>query len=113
MVFGDVSGARSEHKVFKAVVVLDLVEVVHVFVFPESAPKMLFHDVAMLQDVEAASGELNVPVSPDASSDRAIPAFTRAETHVASCGAGWFDGESSSARFAGESDSHSSAPIMW
>ena len=62
MVLGDVSGARSELKVVKAVVVLDLVAVVDVLVRAESAPKMLLHDEAMLEDVEAVAGELHIPV---------------------------------------------------
>lgn len=113
MVLGDVSGARSELKVVKAVVVLDFIEVVDVLVGSESAPKMLLHDEAMLEDVEAVAGELHVPVSANPPGDVAVAAVTRAETHVpAGCTAG-LDGEVSSARFAGESDSHRRPPIMW
>lgn len=33
-----------------------------VLVRAESAPKMLLHDEAMLEDVEAVAGELHIPV---------------------------------------------------
>jgi hypothetical protein len=87
MVVGDVSGASSEFKVLKAVVVLDAVEVVDVVVESERAAKMAFHDPAMLEDVEASSGELNVPVLADSSGDVPRAAVTRAEAHVPSAGA--------------------------
>lgn len=113
MVVCDVIGPSSELKVLKPVVVLDLVEMVDVLVLPESASKVALHDETMLEDVEASAGELNVAVSSDASGDVSSAALTRAETHVAPCCPAGLDGEVSSARFAGESDSHSSPPSMW
>ena len=85
MVSGDVSGASSEFKVLNAVVVLDLIDVVDVLVGRESAPNMALHDETMLQNVEPASGELNVSVVPDSSGDVAVAASARAETHHAPC----------------------------
>lgn len=82
MVVSDVIGASSEFKVLKAVVVLDAVEVVNVLVGSESAAKMAFHDDAMLEHVEASSGELYVAVPTDASGDEAVAALARAEAHV-------------------------------
>jgi len=111
MVVCDVIGPSSEFKVLKAVVVLDAVDVVDVLVLAESAPNVALHDEAMFEDVEASAGELNVAVWSDASGDVSSAALTRAETHVAPCCPAGLDGEVSSARFAGESDSHSSPPI--
>jgi hypothetical protein len=113
MVVCDVSGASSELKILKPVVMLDSVEVVDVVVESESAPKMLLHDVAMLKDVEPASSELNVTVPPDFPGDELIAASARAEAHIASCGSARLDSELSSARFAGESDSHIRLPKRW
>lgn len=76
-------GASSEFKILKPVVVLDAVDVVDVVVGSESAPKMLFHDEAMFESVDACAGELNVAVFADTSSDEATAASARAETHVA------------------------------
>jgi hypothetical protein len=87
MVVGDVSGASSEFKVLKAVVVLDAVEVVDVVVESERAAKMAFHDPTMLEDVEASSGELNVPVLAGSSGDVPRAAVTRAEAHSSPAGA--------------------------
>ena len=56
MVVCDVTGPSSEFKVLKAVVVLDLVEVVDVLIGAESAAKMALHDEAMLKDVDAVAG---------------------------------------------------------
>ena len=82
MVLGDVTGDRHEFKVRKAVVSLAFVSVVDLFPASERTPKMLFHDETMLEDVEAASGDLNVTVAPDDSGDVSIAAWTRAETQV-------------------------------
>ena len=113
MVVCDVSGASSEFKVLKAVVVLDAVEVVDIVVGSERAANVALHDEAMLKDVEASACELNVSVSAYPSRDVSIAALTRAEAHHASlCPAG-LDGEVSSARFAGESDSHSNPARAW
>ena len=86
MVVCDVTGASSEFKILNAVVMLDAVEVVDVLVFPESAPKVTLHDLAMLKDVEASACELNVAVGPDAPGDVSRAAFTRAEAHHAAPG---------------------------
>jgi hypothetical protein len=113
MVVCDVSGASSEFKILKPVVVLDLVEVVDVLVGSESAAKMALHDEAMLKDVDASSGELYVAVGADLSGDVAVAAAARAEAHHPSGGSARLDCELSSARFAGESDSHISAASRW
>jgi len=104
MVLGDVTGDRHELKVRKAVVSLALVSVVDLFPAPERTPKMLFHDAAMLEDVEARAGELNVAVGSDDSGDVLIAARTRAETHVPSRGP---------AVIAGARLSHRSAASVW
>jgi hypothetical protein len=110
MVVGDMIGASSEFKVCKSVIVLDFVAVVDVFVGAESAAKMLFHDVAMFENVESSAGELNVSVFTDSACDVCVAAFARAETHHSALGSAWLDVEAVSARFAGESDSHVIAP---
>jgi hypothetical protein len=113
MVVCDVIGASSDFKVLKPVVVLDSVDVVDVLVAVERASKMALHDVAMLKHVEAAACELDVSVFADSASNESIAALARAEAHVASGCPAWLDVELSAARFAGETDSHSSAPIRW
>ena len=109
----DVIGASSEFKVLKAVVVLDAVEVVDILISPESAAKMPLHDEAMFEDVDAAACELNVAVASHPWRDVSRAALTRAETHHAAPGSAWLDGELSSARFAGDRDSHSNPARAW
>lgn len=84
MVFSDMTGASSEFKVLKPVVVLDFIDVVHVLVGSERAPKMALHDDTMFQQVDAVACELNVAVFANSSSDVPVAALTRAETHHAS-----------------------------
>lgn len=84
MMLGDVSGASSEFKVFKAVVVLDAVAVVNVVVGSESASKMAFHDDTMFKHVEASAGDLYVSVGADLSRDVLTTAAARAEAHASS-----------------------------
>ena len=77
-----VSMARRPEKVLKTVIVLDTVEVMDMLFGRESAPKMTLHDLTMLEDVEAASGELNVTVGTDSSSNEVIATSARAEAHM-------------------------------
>ena len=109
----DVTGPSSEFKVLKAVVVLDLVEVVDVLIGAESAAKMALHDEAMLKDVDAVAGELYVAVSSYPSRDVSRATLTRAEAHHAPSRSTWLDGELSSTRFAGDRDSHSNPARAW
>ena len=51
-----------DFKVFNAVIVLDSISVVNVFVWSEIAPEMLCHNVAMLKNILAASCDANVSV---------------------------------------------------
>lgn len=108
------TGASSEFKIFNAVVVLDLIEVVYVLVGAESAPKVSLHNDTMLKHVDSVAGELNVSVLADSACDVTVAALTRAETHCrSSFGPAGLDTESVSARFAGESDSHRSPASAW
>lgn len=52
-------------KVFKPVVMLALVDVVNVLRWEKFTPKMSLHNDAMLKNVDASSGELNVAVASD------------------------------------------------
>jgi hypothetical protein len=114
MVVGDMTGASSEFKILKAVVVLDFVDVVDVFIGSESAAKMALHDDTMLKHVDSTARELYVAIFADSSGDVSVAALTRAEAHCGSpFSSAWLDRESVSARFADESDSHSSPAMAW
>ena len=77
----DVIGSSSELKVRKPIVRLVAVDVVDMLVGSERAPKMSFHDDAMLQSVDSSSRELHIAVPSDSSSDEARAARARAEAH--------------------------------
>lgn len=66
MVVADVTGHSDQLKVRKAVVSPVAVEVVDLLMLCESASKMLPHDEAMLKDVDARAGDLDVSVVSDA-----------------------------------------------
>ena len=105
----DVTGSSSEFKILKPVVVLDAVNVMDVFVWSESAPKMAFHDDAMLQHIEAIAGKLDVSVFPNASRNVSIATRARAEAHTTS-DPFRLDGELLSASLADDNDSHTKPP---
>lgn len=78
VVISDVIGASSELKILKPVIVLDLVDVVNVLVGSELASQMLLHDEAMLENIEAVSGELNVAVAANSPVDDSVAALAAA-----------------------------------
>jgi hypothetical protein len=112
MVLSGVISDANDSQVLQAVVSSVSVLVVDVLISRQLAAKMAFHDDAMLKSVRAASGELNVSISPDSSSDDAISinaALHGAEPH-ASTSATSFDAEHASTHFAGDID-HMSASM--
>jgi hypothetical protein len=69
MVLSGMVSDVEHHKVLNPVVRLALVDVVDVLSRSELAPKMALHNEAMLKNVDACSGELNISVSSDGASD--------------------------------------------
>jgi len=110
MVLGDMSGASSEFKVLKPVVMFDAVDVVDIIVESERPSKMLLHDEAMLKDVKTTSGKLDVSVSPYFSRNAFIAAAARTEPHVASFRSARLNGKLHGAGRADEANRHSSPP---
>ena len=104
-------GDIKDLKILKPVVMLDTVSVVYVLPPVETAPEMLFHNVAMLKYVVAASSEPNISAAADGPIDRApryAAAIHRTESDASASEPGRFNLEHVSTNFAGDID-HSSA----
>jgi len=67
MEVSDMTADRHEDKVLRAIVVLDAVSVVDLLPAPEITAKLALHDEAMLKAIDAASGDLNIPIGADPS----------------------------------------------